>query len=613
MSEASAPADTLRRAVGELVPVLRRLERTDLADRVTAASARLKRPSTVVCVVGEFKQGKSSLVNGLLGQAVCPVDDDLATAAITLVRFSEDPAAVVRTRDGDQQTATQIAVAEVLDWVSEAGNPDNVKRVERVDIGVPSPLLRQGLVLVDTPGMGGLGAGHAAATLAFLPFADGLIFVSDASAELSEPEVAFLRQATDLCPTVMFAQTKTDLYPSWSRIADLNRGHLARQGVEVPTVHVSSSLRAAAIARKDRELNEASGFPALLANLSAGVIEPARSNALARSVADVRSAAQLVGSGVGEEIDLLRDPSRLDEALATLAAAQQRLEHLRGPGARWSTVVGDRIADLSNDVNYAFRGGMRSVGRSMDEQVEALSNPKEWDEIARDLQTKVAEQVAAIFRSVEEGRVRIREEVIETIQEEDLPVAHAGGGRRTIDVADLWVGKSLDDKKGSAAGRAAKTGLTGIRGAQSGVMMFGMMGGFLPAAAAVFIASNPVLLGAGALFGGWQLLDERKRKLTTRRQAARSQVRQFLDDVQFEVANEIGTVVRGVQRELRDEFTQRLGELQRTYTDTARQAQENAKRSQADAGARLAELEAIQKTLAAVSANADSLLQRSPT
>ena len=65
---------------------------------------------------------------------------------------------------------------------------------------MPSAILKQGLVLVDTPGMGGLGAGHAAATLAFLPFADGVILVSDASAELSAPEVDFLRRAVRAVP-----------------------------------------------------------------------------------------------------------------------------------------------------------------------------------------------------------------------------------------------------------------------------------------------------------------------------------------------------------------------------------------------------------------------------
>ena len=253
--------------------LLQQLQRPDLAERVSAAAARLRRPSTVVCVVGEFKQGKSSLVNALLGQNVCPVDDDLATSAITLVRYGEEASAVVRRRvpsagatlppggghptirEAARSWSRQVAVDDLHQWVSEAGNPGNHKAVERVEIATPSAAAEAtGSSWSTRPGMGGLGAGHAAATLGFLPFADGLIFVSDASAELSAPEIEFLRRASELCPTVLFAQTKIDLYPQWQRIMELNAGHLARAGLDdVPIVGVSSALRIEALRRKDRD------------------------------------------------------------------------------------------------------------------------------------------------------------------------------------------------------------------------------------------------------------------------------------------------------------------------------------------------------------------------
>jgi hypothetical protein len=122
-------------------------------------------------------------------------------------------------------------------------------------------------------------------------------------------------------------------------------------------------------------------------------------------------------------------------------------------------------------------------------------------------------------------------------------------------------------------------------------MMFGMMGSFLPTAAGVLIASNPVLLGVGALFGSIGLAEDRKRKVAARRQAARSQVRQFLDDVQFEVNNQISTVVRDVQRDLRDEFGDRLAELLRTFTEAATRAQQEMQKSQTERQARSKQLE----------------------
>jgi hypothetical protein len=121
--------------------------------------------------------------------------------------------------------------------------------------------------------------------------------------------------------------------------------------------------------------------------------------------------------------------------------------------------------------------------------------------------------------------------------------------------------------------------------------MFGMVGTFLPAAAGVLVASNPVMLGIGAVFGGMGLADDRKRKVAERRQAARAQTRQFLDDVQFEMGNQIGNLVRDIQRELRDEFGDRLGELLRTCTETAERAQADAHRTDQERTARDAELQ----------------------
>ena len=232
---AAAPQQDIAASVDAVAALATDLGRNDFAQRLAAASARVRRPATIVCVVGEFKQGKSSLVNALLGRAICPVDDDIATSAITLIRYGPEPRVEVRRRVDEGVVVETVQPSELTQWVSERGNPDNVRNVERVDISVPHPLLANGLAIVDTPGMGGLGAGHAAATLAFLPFADGLIFVTDASSELSAPEAEFLDRADELCPQVLFVLTKTDLYPAWRRISAIDDAlrseHAGHQGV----------------------------------------------------------------------------------------------------------------------------------------------------------------------------------------------------------------------------------------------------------------------------------------------------------------------------------------------------------------------------------------------
>lgn len=598
MSEAAAPpgADAV---LVELAKLLGQLGRADLATRATTAAARLRRPSTIVCVVGEFKQGKSSLINSLLGRVVCPVDDDLATSAITLVRYADEPSVVVRRRVDGAEVAEQTTVEQLDQWVSERGNPGNHKGVERVEVGVASPFLKQGLVIVDTPGMGGLGAGHAAATLSFLPFADGLVFVSDASAELSAPEVEFLRQAIELCPSVMFAQTKTDLFPNWRRIIELNTGHLARQGIAIPIVPVSSSLRSAALERKDRELNEASNLPVLVQRLGTEVVGPAKQSAASRSVADGRAILAQVTAGLKAERAALDDPAAAAASLQALERAKSRIEYLRGPGAKWSVLVGDKVADLSSQVMFSLRASMRDVQRMMDERIEKLTKGDEWDELARYLQTVVSEIVTKAFVGLEQGRLDVRGQVVELLRDEDLSAADDGFQVARIAVDDLWSAKSLDQDVAQGK-KAFNTGMAGIKGAQGGVMMFGMLSQFLPAAAGVLFASNPVLLGVGAIFGSIGLADDRKRKIQTRRQAARSQVRQFLDDVQFEVNNQITTVVRDIQRDLRDEFSERLAELLRTHTETATRTQQDMQQGQAERQARGKQLDAVLQRFAAI-------------
>ncbi|MDH3294393.1 MAG: dynamin family protein, partial [Acidimicrobiia bacterium] len=114
-----------------------RLERSDLADRLRATAARLSNPSTVMAVVGEFKQGKSQLINALIGRDVCPVDDDLATVAITWLSYRAEELARVRLmRDGDPHIQ-EVELGQVEQFVAERDNPGNEKQVDLVEIGLP--------------------------------------------------------------------------------------------------------------------------------------------------------------------------------------------------------------------------------------------------------------------------------------------------------------------------------------------------------------------------------------------------------------------------------------------------------------------------------------------
>jgi GTP-binding protein EngB required for normal cell division len=239
-------------------------ERDDLVRRLRTAKKLLTDNAIRIPVVGEFKQGKSSLINALVEADVCPVDDDIATAVPTEVRHAAalSASAHFEALPGSQGAGwtESITPAEVAAYASESGNPGNTRRLVSVSVGIDRSLLAGGLVLVDTPGVGGLGAAHQSA-VADLPRSHACLFVSDASRELTDAEVRFLHAVVELCPTVIMVLTKTDLTPHWPRILERNQAHLHRAGVRIEIHGFSSELSRVAAAEGDEELRAESGAP----------------------------------------------------------------------------------------------------------------------------------------------------------------------------------------------------------------------------------------------------------------------------------------------------------------------------------------------------------------
>lgn len=587
-----------------------RCGRTDLEDRLRAASSAVVGSTAVVCLVGEFKQGKSSLVNALVGEDICPVDDDIATAALTVVYDREPPQAMVRRREGAQSVVSEIQLADLADYVSEHGNADNARRVERVDVGIPSPLLRHGLALVDTPGAGSLTDAGTTATLALLSSVDLLLFVSDASSELTGPEGAFLKRAVEACPAVVLCLTKTDLYPEWRRIVELDAAHLRDLGVRAPIVALSSTLRRTALERSDEDLDAESGFPRLLQALQSSAIEPVRRRDAKRALADAEGPLDQLVASYRAELELLdQNDAELQETLGSLEDATARLEHLRGPGARWSMLLNDGISDVSNRCSHGFRDTLRIVSRDLTASIEKLKSSRDWDQVSLQLQAQVAETVAAAFADLDADIEGLRANIAEVLHDEDVVLAMTALPMRT-DVRSLWTGRPLEKLSGTKVTRGVSRGWAAVRGGSGALITFGLLTRFLPAAGSTLLFMTPVSAGIGLAFGGGIILQQRRQRIAARRQQAQIATREFLDEVQFQVSEELTDQLRTAQRDLRDGFTTRVNELWRTYSETAERAQVNAKSTQADRDGRSAELRGLLGELEALPARAHELEAR---
>ncbi len=112
------------------------------------------------------------------------------TAVPTKLRSGPNARAVITFVDGHSE---KIPLDEIAQFVTEQGNPGNTRNVIKAVAEIPSPSLTQGIVLVDTPGLGSLATRGTAETLAYLPSADLGVLLIDAGTTLSEEDIGTLR------------------------------------------------------------------------------------------------------------------------------------------------------------------------------------------------------------------------------------------------------------------------------------------------------------------------------------------------------------------------------------------------------------------------------------
>lgn len=561
--------------------------RPDLAERLEAARRRLADPEIRVLVVGEFKQGKSTLVNSLLGAAICPVDDDVATCVPTVVRRGDPPRAVAYFRgDGDATPEPEpFDPDRIADFASEAGNVGNELGVERVEVELPGDLLASGLTLVDTPGVGGLGSKHGAMTLGVLPSADAVLLVSDASQEYTEPELAFLTKARDLCPNIVCVLTKIDLYPEWRRIADLDRGHLERAGFEVEVFAVSAPMRDLAIETDDQELYQESGYPDLLRFVHGGIVARGQRLAVRGAAGDVLGAVAQIEASFASERAILADPEGAGGVVDRLEDANTRAQRLIGEASRWQVTLGDGMADLNADVDHDFKLRMRSLVQEAEGAI-AQSDPADmWDEFQLWLEQAVASEVIDNFSLLTRRTEELAEAVADHFAEVEADVNLGLDVSVPLDALDIArAGEIHVAKQGLGSGV-----MTAMRGSYGGVLMFGMISRMVG-----FGMLNPVAGLAGLLLGRKAVKEERERRLTQRRQETRAAARQYVDEVGFHVGKEMRDACRRAHRQLRDAFTRRAEELQRSCAAALEAVKQSSESGPDD---RRRRLEAIQNEL----------------
>ncbi|MCX7605489.1 MAG: dynamin family protein [Bryobacteraceae bacterium] len=203
-----APAEGAGALLQRLERILREEELAEFRPALVRLVEKLENPAFELAVFGRVSSGKSSLLNRLLGSDVLPVGVTPVTAVPVRVVHGETPSLTVSFAGGRME---EHDAADLPLFATEELNPANRREVLRLILRMPSPLLRDGLVLVDTPGLGSLATAGAAETLSYLPRCDlGLVLVS-AATPLSEEDVATLDLLVRAGAPAMVLLSKADL------------------------------------------------------------------------------------------------------------------------------------------------------------------------------------------------------------------------------------------------------------------------------------------------------------------------------------------------------------------------------------------------------------------
>jgi predicted GTPase len=206
VSELTSDVDGAARLL-RLAQLADELGSSRIADEARNLAGRISEGRFYVACIGQFKRGKSTLINALIDNPVLPVGFTPVTAVPTVIRFGDRRRARVQARDGSWQ---EVGVSDLNQYVSEEYNPENTKGVRGVEVFVPSSLLARGMCFVDTPGLGSVFSGNTAATQAFIPHIDAALVVIGADPPLAGEELALVEAVAQHVQDLILVLNKAD-------------------------------------------------------------------------------------------------------------------------------------------------------------------------------------------------------------------------------------------------------------------------------------------------------------------------------------------------------------------------------------------------------------------
>jgi predicted GTPase len=601
-------------------------QNSDIAKHLQETQQHLAEGKLYVVVCGEYKQGKSSLINAFLEvNNLFPVDMDIATNLISTITYAQEEKITVLLGDIGQGKMQQIVREEIADYVTEQGNQGNAKKAKMLAIETPNPQLKEGLVLVDTPGTGSLNTEHTALTYAFIPNADVIIFVSDALSPLKTEELDFIKERIiSHCRNLIFVVTKIDAIPDTETIIESNREKLAPilncPPSEVRIVAVSSRAKQDYLKYKDPEDLEYSHFAELqeaiwtLANEQRGQILLLKAlTELGRAITNIERPLKVEWQSYQQH-----SQAEIETGEQELKKTQKRLQELLQNNAEWTTRLKDGLEDIKSGMQEQFQNSFVQINRQATKYLDddrLIANPQQIaslleadiDGLMSDLSKQINIKAADLYTNLEaQSGLNFNPFSVSSLEREKA----------------LFGVEELQIKPSSMVEKAVSVGRTGSFNAGAGACLGGVVGALIGGAVGLLAGGVTAIPGAyygatygamlGTMAGTTKGVVEGIRQLPKQEQTQAKQeiskiLKQYIEDSQRLCFQALNKTVKALERFMRDELTSQLKRQKESYDRTLQSLQQARQLSQGQASQRSSQLKTTLEQIVQVQKEVEQL------
>lgn len=320
---------TNREELGQMLARLADVVSTEESRRTLAEIAHnVSQNRFTLIVAGQFKRGKTTFINALLGSDLLPVAIIPVTSIITVIGYGDELGIELFFQDGGRR---EISQAELPHFITEKQNPQNRENVDRVEIHYPSPYLKNHVELIDTPGVASIHSHNTETTYGYLPKADAAIFLVSVDPPLTAAELHFLNDLRTYANRIFFVQNKIDTVSESDRVESLEftrraiEENLGLENFKIYPLSARNALEGKLAG--DLDAVEASGLPAFERMLEEFLLTEKGNVIISSAVNKTRSVIDQEVFSLSLTQRALKEPlAELEKKISLFEEARQEIE-----------------------------------------------------------------------------------------------------------------------------------------------------------------------------------------------------------------------------------------------------------------------------------------------